>query len=67
MKKFTKVALGALMLACATTAVAAPASARVFVGMGGPVAYSAGPVCAPVAPLHTLRLRSGPTTYVGGQ
>ena len=47
MKKFTKVALGALLLAGATTAVAAPASARVFVGLGGPVAYAPGPVCVP--------------------
>jgi hypothetical protein len=50
MKKFTKVALGALLLAGATTAVTAPASARVFVGLGGPVAFAAGPVCNPYSP-----------------
>jgi hypothetical protein len=57
MKKFTKVALGALLLAGAATAVAQPASARVFVGIGGPVAYAAGPVCNPLLQPLLLRLR----------
>jgi hypothetical protein len=47
MKRFTKIALGTLMLASAAMAAAAPASARVVVGIGGPVAYTAGPVCNP--------------------
>jgi hypothetical protein len=50
MKRFTKIALGALMLAGAATFAAAPASARVFVGVGAPIAYAPGPVCAPYSP-----------------
>ena len=38
MKRFAKFALGALILAGAATAAAAPASARVVVGLGLPVA-----------------------------
>ena len=38
MKRFAKIALGALILAGAATAAAAPASARVVVGLGLPVA-----------------------------
>jgi len=40
MKKFAKVALGAVMLAGAATALSAPAEARVVVGIGG---YDYGP------------------------
>jgi hypothetical protein len=47
MKRFTKVALGATLIAGAALAVAAPAAARVSVGIGiggpayyGPPAYS---------------------------
>ena len=38
MKRFAKLALGALILAGAATAAAAPASARVVVGLGLPIA-----------------------------
>jgi hypothetical protein len=51
MKRFTKIALGALMLAGAATVAAAPASAGVVVGIGAPVAYAPGPVCNPIAPI----------------
>ena len=37
MKRFAKIALGAVMLAGAATAIASPASARVFVGVGAPL------------------------------
>jgi hypothetical protein len=52
MKRFTKIAFGALLLAGATTAVAVPASARVFVGVGAPYAYAPGPVCNPYSPYY---------------
>ena len=44
MKRFAKIALGALILAGAATAAAAPASARVVVGFGAGI-----PVAAPVS------------------
>ncbi len=47
MKRFTKLALGALMLTGATTAVASPALAHVVVGFSAPVVYAPGPVCNP--------------------
>jgi hypothetical protein len=55
MKRFAKIALGAVMLAGAATALASPASARVFVGLGGPAygpAYGAAPVCDPYSPAY---------------
>lgn len=51
MKRFAKIALGAVMLAGAATALASPASARVFVGIGGP-AYGPAPVCDPYSPAY---------------
>jgi hypothetical protein len=66
MKKFTKIALGALLLAGATTAIAAPASARVFVGLGGPVAYTAGPVCDPYSAYYNPYYCGYGPAYVGG-
>jgi hypothetical protein len=66
MKKFTKVALGALLLAGATTTVAAPASARMFIGLGGTVAYAAGPVCAPYSPYYSPYDCGYGPAYVGG-
>ena len=66
MKRFTKIALGALLLAGATTAVAAPTSARVFVGVGAPYAYAPGPVCDPYAPYYNpYYCGYGPTIWVG--
>ena len=50
MKRFAKLALAAVLMAGATTAVAAPASARVFVGIGAPVAYGPAPACNPYSP-----------------
>jgi hypothetical protein len=50
MKRFTKVALGALLLAGATTAVSASASAGVYVGVGAPAIYGPGPICNPYSP-----------------
>ena len=44
MKRFAKIALGAVMMAGAATAIASPASARVFVGVGAPLAYAPAPV-----------------------
>jgi hypothetical protein len=66
MKRFTKIALGALMLTGATTTIAAPASARVFVGIGGPVVYGPAPVCNPYSPYYRpYNCGYGPR-YVGG-
>jgi hypothetical protein len=51
MKRLAKVALGALLMAGAATAIAQPASARMFVGMGvAPMAYRAAPVCERYSP-----------------
>jgi hypothetical protein len=50
MKKFAKVALGAVMLAGAAAAVSSPAEARVVVGIGGgygPAYYGPGYSCNP--------------------
>jgi hypothetical protein len=53
MKRFAKIALGAVLMAGATTAIAAPASARVFVGVGAPLAYGATPACDPYSPYYS--------------
>jgi hypothetical protein len=66
MKRFTKVALATLLLAGATTAVAAPASARVFVGIGAPVAYAPGPICNPYNPYYNPYYCGYGPGYVGG-
>ena len=66
MKRFTKIALGALLLAGATTAVTAPASARVFVGVGAPYDYAPGPVCDPYAPYYKPYYCGYGPGYVGG-
>jgi hypothetical protein len=50
MKRFAKLALGAVLMAGATTAIASPASARVFVGVGVPAVYGAAPACDPYSP-----------------
>jgi hypothetical protein len=66
MKHFTKIALGALMLAGAATVAAAPASARVVVGIGAPVAYAPGPVCNPYSPYYNPNYCGYGPAYVGG-
>ena len=66
MKRFTKLALGALMLAGAATVAAAPASARVFVGIGAPVAYAGGPVCNPYSVYYDPAYCGYGPAYVGG-
>lgn len=66
MKRFAKLALGTLVLAGAATAVAAPASARVFVGIGAPVAYAAGPVCDPYSAYYNPYYCGYGPAYVGG-
>jgi hypothetical protein len=54
MKRFTKIALAAAVVAGSLATVAAPADARVFVGIGAPLAvgYGPGPVCDPYAPAY---------------
>jgi hypothetical protein len=64
MKRFAKLALGALMVAGAATAVAAPASARVFVGIGAPLVYGGAPACDPYSPYYNPYYCDGPA-YVG--
>ncbi len=66
MKRFTKIALGALMLTGAATVAAAPASARVVVGFGAPVAYAAGPVCNPYSAYYNPDYCGYSPAYVGG-
>ncbi len=66
MKRFTKIALGALMLAGAATVATAPASARVVVGIGAPVAYAPGPVCNPYSPYYDPSYCGYGPAYVGG-
>jgi hypothetical protein len=64
MKRFTKIALGALVLAGTATIAAAPASAGVVVGIGAPLAYAPGPACNPYSPYYNPYY-CGPG-YVGG-
>ena len=66
MKRFAKIALGAVLMAGATTAIAAPASARVFVGVGAPLAYGAAPVCDPYSPYYNSYYCGYGPAYVGG-
>jgi hypothetical protein len=66
MKRFTKAALGALMLAGAATVGAAPASAGVVVGFGAQVAYAPGPACNPYSPYYNPNYCGYGPAYVGG-
>jgi hypothetical protein len=66
MNRFAKIALGAVLMAGAATAIAAPASARVFVGVGGPLAYGATPVCNPFSPYYDPNYCGYGPAYVGG-
>ena len=66
MKRFMNIALGALMLAGAATVAAAPASARVVVGIGAPLAYAPGPVCNPYTPYYNPRYCGYGPAYVRG-
>jgi hypothetical protein len=66
MKRFAKITLGALLMAGAATAVASPASARVFVGVGAPLAYGAAPVCDPYSPYYNPYYCGYGPAYVGG-
>ena len=67
MKRFAKIALGAVMLAGAVTVIASPASAGVAVGIGvGPGYYgpSAGAVCDPYSRFYNSYY-CGPAYYGG--
>jgi hypothetical protein len=68
MKRFAKLALGALILAGAATAAAAPASARVVVGVGLPIAAPV--TCDPYSrfydPYYCAPAYAGPVVSVGG-
>jgi hypothetical protein len=66
MKRFAKIALGAVMLAGAATAIASPASAGVYVGVGAPVAYGAAPACDPYSPYYSPYYCGYGPAYVGG-
>lgn len=66
MKRFARFAFGILVLAGAATAVSAPASARVFVGIRAPVAYAAGPVCDPYSAYYNPSYCGYGPAYVGG-
>ena len=66
MKRFARIALGAVMLTGAATAIAAPASARVFVGVGAPIGYNAAPVCDPYSRYYSPYYCSTGPAYVGG-
>lgn len=62
MKRFAKLALGAVLMAGAAAGLASPASARVFVGVGAPLVAPIAPACAPYSPYYC---GYGPA-YVGG-
>jgi len=66
MKRFAKIALGALLMAGAATTIAAPASARVFVGLGTPVVYGGAPACDPYSPYYSPYYCGYGPGYVGG-
>ncbi len=67
MKRFTKIALAAAVVAGSLAAVAAPADARVFVGIdAAPIAYGPGPVCNPYAPAYNPYYCGYGPAYVGG-
>ncbi len=53
-------------MACAATAVASPASARVFVGAGAPLAYGAAPVCDPYSLYYNPYYCGYGPAYIGG-
>ena len=50
----------------AATAIAAPASARVFVGVGAPIGYNTAPVCDPYSRYYSPYYCSTGPAYVGG-
>jgi hypothetical protein len=66
MKRLAKLALGGLVLAGAATIATVPADARVFVGIGAPVAYGPGPVCNPYSPYYRPYYCGYGPAYVGG-
>ena len=66
MKRFAKIALGAVLMAGAATAIASPASARVFVGIGVPAVYGAAPACDPYSPYYNPAYCGYGPAYVGG-
>jgi hypothetical protein len=66
MKRFAKIAFGAVLMAGAAAGLASPASARVFVGVGAPLGYGPAPVCDPYSPYYdTYYCGYGPA-YAGG-
>lgn len=66
MKRFAKIALGAALMVGAATAIASPASAGVFVGVGAPVPYGPAPVCNPYSPYYSPYYCGYGPAYVGG-
>lgn len=68
MKRFGKIALGAVMLAGAATALATPASAAVGIGLGiGPAYYGPPPgaVCEPYSRFYDPYYCNGYYDYYG--
>jgi hypothetical protein len=66
MKRFAKIALAAVLMAGAATTIASPASARVFVGVGAPLAYGPAPFCEPYSPYYDPYACGYGPAYVGG-
>jgi hypothetical protein len=66
MKRLAKLALGGLVLAGAATIATVPADARVFVGIGAPVAYGPDPICNPYSPYFRPYYCGYGPAYVGG-
>ena len=66
MKRIAKIALGAVLMAGAATAIASPASARVFVGVGAPIGYAPAPVCNPYSRFYNPYYCGYGPAYVGG-
>ena len=70
MKRFAKIALGALILAGAATGAAAPASARVVVGFGAGIPAAAPVSCDPYSrfydPYYCAPAYGAPVVSVGG-
>lgn len=66
MKRFAKIALAAVLTASAATAISSPGSARVFVGVGAPLAYDAAPVCDPYSSHYNPYYCGYGPAYVGG-
>jgi hypothetical protein len=66
MKRFAKIAFGAVLMAGAATAIASPASARVFVGVGAPFGYAPAPVCNPYSAYYNPYYCGYGPAFAGG-